>query len=307
MKHDTLIEDLLASERVILLREHPKLENALGRGTRNGRLSRVLPGVYADPATATDPTTRIAAVSRWDPDAVICGRAAASLTYWPEIEVGTIQVASPIRHHRQSGFEFTRRRVPPELVRTLGEIALTVPSLTAVELATLEFTDPIDVALRQRQVTLDSLKAALRATPFREGNRDRWSVLLDSRAEPWSRAERLAHRLYREAGIRGWVTNRRTVIPDWATYYLDIAFEQQQVASEIDGQIHERDAGLFESDRLRQNALVLHGWLILRFTWRMLTEDPDYVVRTTQQALAMADGIVPRTGCRGRDTPRSTA
>jgi very-short-patch-repair endonuclease len=307
VKHDTVIDDLLAAERIILLREHAELENALVRGARSGRLARVLPGVYADAAAATEPITRIAAVSRWDPDAVICGRAAASLTYWDEIAVGTIQVASPARHQQQTGYEFTRRRIPPELIQELGQIAVTVPSLTAVELATLEFTDPIDLALRQRQATLDSLKAALRATPFRSGNRDRWSVLLDSRAEPWSRAERLAHRLYREAGIRGWVTNRRTVIPDWATYYLDIAFEQQQVASEIDGLIHERDAGLFESDRLRQNALVLNGWLILRFTWGMLTEDPDYVVRTTRQALATADGFVPRAGCRGRDTPRRTA
>jgi very-short-patch-repair endonuclease len=43
---------------------------------------------------------------------------------------------------------------------------------------------------------------------------------------------------------------------------------------------------VFESDRLRQNALLLAGWLVLRFTWQMLTEDPDYVVRTTRQALA---------------------
>ena len=113
-------------------------------------------------------------------------------------------------------------------------------------------------------------------------------MLLDSRAEPWSRAERLAHRLYRGAGIAGWVGNLKTV-PDWATYYLDIAFERQRLACEIDGG-DPRQRRRFETDRERQNALVLCGWTVLRFTWRMLTEDPAYVVWATRQALAMADG-----------------
>ncbi|HYI57710.1 MAG TPA: DUF559 domain-containing protein, partial [Microlunatus sp.] len=63
----------------------------------------------------------------------------------------------------------------------------------------------------------------------------------------------------------------------------------QRVATEIDGELHDRDAGMFEGDRLRQNALVLRGWIVLRFTWRMLTECSDYVVSTTREALAVAD------------------
>jgi very-short-patch-repair endonuclease len=46
---------------------------------------------------------------------------------------------------------------------------------------------------------------------------------------------------------------------------------------------------VFESDRRRQNALVLEGWLVLRFTWRMLTEQPDLVVRSIQEALSARD------------------
>ncbi|HEX2308075.1 MAG TPA: hypothetical protein VHI14_07145 [Jatrophihabitantaceae bacterium] len=36
--------------------------------------------------------------------------------------------------------------------------------------------------------------------------------------------------------------------------------------------------GRFESDRLRQNELVAAGWRVLRFTWRMLYDDPDRVL-----------------------------
>lgn len=286
MRHDHLIEDLLASEHVILRREHPILDDALTRACARGRLSRLLPGVYVDPGLVTDPLTKMAAVSRWDPDAVIRGRGAARLTYWPKVQVGsTLQVASTAQHRPQPGFEFTRWRVPVEQVVSRGPIRVTAPALTAVELATLDDTDPIDIALHSKQVTLTAMRDALRVTPQRAGNVARWQVLLDSRAEPWSRAERLTHRLYRADGITGWTTNRRTIIPGAGTYYLDIAFDRERVAGEVDGREYHCQPDMFEIDRHRQNALLLDGWLVIRFTWRMLTEDPAYVLHTTRRAL----------------------
>ena len=49
--------------------------------------------------------------------------------------------------------------------------------------------------------------------------------------------------------------------------------------------IHQLDPELFESDRRRQNALVLGGWRVLRFTWRMLAEDPGYFTTQVRRAL----------------------
>ena len=132
------------------------------RAVEAGRLRRLLPGVYVAASRSADLTVRATAINRWDPDAVICGRAAAALSYWPEIKPGgLIEVASPNRHAYQRGFRFTQRTIPPELIRTRGELRLTAPSLTAMELATYEFTDPIDIALRTRVATLDSLRDAI--------------------------------------------------------------------------------------------------------------------------------------------------
>lgn len=307
MRHEGALEHLLSDDGVILTREHPEaVRCALKRSARAGRLARVLPGVYVAAAAAGDLATRVTAVARWDPSAVICGRAAAALTYWPEVKHGPIEVASTVRHAPQPGFRFTQRSVPPELVILCRGVRLTSPSLTAVELADFEFTDPIDIALRRRAASLRSLRAALAQTPHRRGNAERWQVLLDSRAEPWSAAERLAHRLYRRAGIDGWVANHKVVIRDWGTYYLDAAFRRQRVASEIDGLVHLDDRRLFETDRLRQNALVLEGWLILRFTWLMLTEDPRYVIDATRRALAERDRFPRLNGRTARDTPSWT-
>ena len=272
MKTDTLIEHLLTEHPVLLARDHRDLRHAILRGTEAGRLRRLLPGVYVDAGRADELAIKAAAVARWDPSAVICGRAAAALTYWPKITVGPLVLASPVRHARQRGF--VERRIPADLVREVDHVRTTVPALTAVELATSDFTDPIDIALRQRVASLRSMHEAIRLTSHRRGHTDRRRVLLDSRDEPWSAAERLAQRIYRRAGITGWTTNLKTVVPDVGTYYLDIAFRRERVASEIDGRLHETDVDLFESDRIRQNVLMLRGWLVLRFTWHMLDADP---------------------------------
>jgi very-short-patch-repair endonuclease len=68
-------------------------------------------------------------------------------------------------------------------------------------------------------------------------------------------------------------------------YYLDVGFRSQKLVLEIDGRIHQTDRHLFESDRWRQNALVLAGWRVLRFTWRMVEDHPDQFVRQVRRAL----------------------
>jgi hypothetical protein len=69
-----------------------------------------------------------------------------------------------------------------------------------------------------------------------------------------------------------------------------------KLAIEIDGRLHEKDEDLFESDRSRQNALVVDGWRVLRFTWRMLKEHPEVVVAAIRQALLS----ITDTGLRRR-------
>jgi len=116
----------------------------------------------------------------------------------------------------------------------------TDPALTAIDLATFECTDAIDIALRTRSATLTRMHEALRRTPRRPGNGDRTRLLLNSRDEPWSAAERKARRLLRAARIVGWRTNV-PVILSGQRYYLDVAFRAKKLAIEIDGRIHQLD------------------------------------------------------------------
>ena len=94
------------------------------------------------------------------------------------------------------------------------------------------------------------------------------------------------HRLLRSAGITGWKANQPVTV-DGSTYYLDVLFRDMRLLIEIDGREHHIGKEVFETDRWRQNLLVLNGWCVLRFTWAMIEERPDEVVAMVRAALAM--------------------
>lgn len=268
-------------ERVVARKEHPELAGAMGRLVRDGTLAPVLPGVYGPASQVRGRDVRLAALRCWAPDAVLVGRTAAQLTYWPDLPGDEVECALRWKREPQRGFRFSRRLVPPELVVIRRGLAVTSPALAALDLSSELGGEPIDQALRARAVTLDGLWQALRLTPARAGNQDRRALLVDSREQPWSAAERLAHRLLRRARIKDWRGNHPVTV-EGQRYFLDIAFPSVRVVVEIDGRLHEDDADVFEGDRWRQNALVRAGWTVLRFTWRMLREHPEHFVEAVR-------------------------
>ena len=114
---------------------------------------------------------------------------AAQVSFWPDLHVDVVDCA--VRHNRapQRGYRFTRRTIPPELVASRFGLRYTSPALTALDLCATVGGDGIDQALRTRATTLAQLHRAMELTAARVGNRVKRQLLLDSRAEPWSKAE----------------------------------------------------------------------------------------------------------------------
>ncbi len=280
------IQQVLATEGVIARRDHPKLVGTIERLVRNGKLRPVLPGVYAEPGACDSIRTRIRAVMRWDPDVVLLGSAAAWVSFWPEIRVTHILCSVKHQRRTQPGYKFTRQQIPAELVVNRSGIRYTSPAMTALDLCGAMGGDAIDQALRARVTTLGRLYRALELTGGRKGNRTKRQLLLDSRAEPWSEAERSFHRLLRNAGITGWRANRPVVLDD-STFYVDVIFRKLKLVIEIDGRLYHTGAEVFESDRRRQNLLVLSGWCVLRFTWTMIEDHPEKVIAMVREAIKM--------------------
>ncbi len=278
------INRIVAESGVLVRRDHPALAAAIAWRVRQGHLAAVLPGVYAVAVRADDFDVRVRALSSVDPDAVLTGASAARVSFWPALRHDVVECATRRQHAPRPGFVFRRSRVPAELVMERPGLRLTAPALTALDLCAEVGGDGIDQVLRTRTATLTGLWRALELTSGRPGNGARRRLLLDSRDEPWSAAERRAHRLLRAAGITGWLANYPVVL-EGRRYFLDIAFPKIRLVLEIDGRLHEDDREVFENDRLRQNALVLDGWTVLRFTWRMLDTDPAAFIAAVRAAL----------------------
>lgn len=280
------IQRILRSQGVIEVRDHPQLRGAIDWRVRTGDLVPVLPGVYAPAATAKTTATRIAAVPAWDRDAVLTDEVAASVSFWPEVSVPVVRCA--VRHQRrpQAGYEFSRRHIPPELVWQYGRLNLTSAALTALDLCERLGGEAIDQALYSRTTTLDLMREALALTTKRIGNPTRRELLLDSRDEPWSEAERELHRLLRKAGITGWKGNKPVRI-DGRDIFPDVVFRRLRLVIEVDGRKFHSKPEIFEADRKRQNLLVLHGWRVLRVTANMIRDEPQQVIATIQEAIAM--------------------
>jgi len=280
------IQHLLTTQGLIVRRQHPDLDAGVAYLARKGELKRLLPGIYVAETSASTPRTRMQALMAYDPNAVLTEAAAASVSFWPSIAVDTVTCA--VAHHRseQRGYQFSRRAIPAELVVERGGLRYTAPALTALDLCASLGGDGIDQALRSRHTTLRHLHRAMELTAARVGNRTRRELLLDSRDEPWSAAERRLHRLLREAGITGWKANQPVTI-EGSTYYIDVLFRGIRLVIEIDGREHHIGKEVFETDRWRQNLLVLDGWFVLRFTWAMIMERPDEVLAMIRSALAM--------------------
>jgi very-short-patch-repair endonuclease len=280
------IQAVLAREGVVAIRDHPDLVGPIRWLVRRGDLHAVLPGVYAPRSDVDTLDTRIRALMAWDPNAVLVGAAAARVSFWPTIRVPTVTCA--LKHHRQPqrGFHFSRRQVPAELVVSRGSLRYTSPAMTALDLSESHGGDAIDEALRARATTLQDLHRALQLTSARLGNAERRRMLLDSKDEPWSAAERKFHRLLRDAGMTAWKANQPVVLGG-SLFFLDVAFRGVKLAIELDGRLYHSGSEVFETDRWRQNLLILDGWCVLRFTSVMIDERPTDVIAMVREALEM--------------------
>ena len=99
-------------------------------------------------------------------------------------------------------------------------------------------------------------------------------------------AESALHKLLGGLGGAGaaWRANVPIALAD-RRVVVDILFPAAGIVVELDGQRFHSGADEFQSDRDRQNALVLAGYVVLRFTWFDVTRRPEYVLDTIEHNL----------------------
>lgn len=97
--------------------------------------------------------------------------------------------------------------------------------------------------------------------------------------------ERQLLTLLRRHRVTGWVANAELMIGSLRCY-PDVLFKDARIIVEFDGYAVHSQPEVFESDRRRQNLLVLAGYGVLRYTWTQLNEQPEVVIAQLRTLLA---------------------
>jgi very-short-patch-repair endonuclease len=241
-------------------------------------------GVYfVDDRPFTDAARIRAAVWGYGSRAAASGLAAAwwhgMTAFAPEV----VEVTVPKSSHGRSrdGTRLRRRDLSSTDIVERNGLQLSAVPLTVLEAAvrTRGGAKLFDSAL-QRHVELPTLWTAHLRNKGRHGSPAARRLLQAADGGAKSEAERLFQRLLTSAGIGGWLANRRV-----AGYEVDFVFRDAMLAIEIDGFAFHSDGNDFQHDRVKQNAIALAGWQVLRFTWLDLTEYPDRVLAEVRRAI----------------------
>jgi very-short-patch-repair endonuclease len=257
------------------------------------RLSLVLPGVYRISGSALTDDHALAAGLLFT-RGVASHRSAAHLMELidsppshPEIIVGRTQ------SQKTAGLILHRSRdlVGADTLRIHG-LRSTNATRTLIDLGAVVsdsvLESALERALHQRLTTVPRLQARLAASVRRSGIAALRRVL-DLRAPRHAPTES-------ELELLIWQILRRHRVPlperqvevniGGSSYRLDLAYRSEMIFIEGDGFGVHSTRSAFESDRTRQNRLVIGGWLPLRFTWQQARGGEDDLAAQVRSALA---------------------
>jgi very-short-patch-repair endonuclease len=258
---------------------------AVSRRVRSGKWRRTSPGVYfVDDRPFTDAARIRAAVWSYGEQASASGMAAAWWHALTHFAPNAVEVTVPRNSHGRchDGCRVRRRDLKPADIVEVRGMRVTELALTVVEAAVRPRRNVklFDAAL-QRRVDLPSLWRAHMRNKGRYGSPAARMLLQVAADGAHSQAERTLIQLLKAARLTGWKANYPV-----AGYKVDVGFPNQKVALEVDGLAFHTDSDDFHQDRIRQNAIALAGWQVLRFTWLDLTEYPDRVIAEIRHAIS---------------------
>ena len=130
-------------------------------------------------------------------------------------------------------------------------------------------------SLRDRRLSVAELRTEEVRRPALPGRRGLRSLVdlvaqgCQSELEIWGVREVL-----RAPGMPCFVRQHLVVLP-FGTVHLDAAVPELKVAVELDGAAFHGSPEAREQDTRRDVALAAVGWVVLRFTYRRLTREPE--------------------------------
>lgn len=279
--------------------------STLARRVADGIFVRLSRGVLALPGTSSRPDVMMRAAGRLL-GAVVSHESAARIHGMsPVPKVAQPSVTVP---HRGT-YTFPGLTVHqstdllPEHIVTINTLRVTSSVRTLLDLAKVlrgkRLGRIVDSSLAGGIVDFDELVDLYFALTRqgKKGMRQMGQILgerADEKRVPETVIETMLFRLLVDAGIKRPVKQFHAPWLERVDGRVDFAYVDEQIVMEADSR---RWHGLFDAfniDRRRDIAAQLAGWIVLRITWQMITEEPAFVVGSVRRALEMRSAGVSR-------------
>ncbi len=263
---------------------------------RDGVFVRVARGIYALPGAATRHEVILDAACR-ALGAVVSHMSAAKLH-----KLGPLPRHTPtitVAHRSTHTFPGVEVHQSTDMVEThttiLGSVRVTTPERTIIDLSQVMHERRLDTVLDRglaSGVVDFELLISLHRSMARKGKPGVAMLRrlleergMDTRAVD-SELERRFLRLITDAALPVPETQFRAPWLSPIGGRIDFAYPDRRLVVEVDGRRWHALSTAFESDRVRDNAAQLAGWRVLRFTWKMVVDEPLQVVSVLRQALS---------------------
>lgn len=269
-------------------------KTTLQRRTADGIFVKIAPGLFALPGTATraDLALRAAQIHL---NAVVSHQSAARIH---RLEVfGKSPPSVTVSHRGTHSFEGVVVHQATDLLEehlvTIDGLRVTTPARTLVDLAKVLGRPRLEQAIEHALITgrVDLAEfVEMVAALSRRGKKGfkNLHMIIDGRLVGFekleSELERIMLRLIDEAGLPTPVMQFEAPWLRPLKGRVDLAYPDLRILVECDSRRWHGRFDAFEVDRVRDNAAQLAGWIVLRFTWRMIKDEPSKVVATIKGA-----------------------
>ena len=256
-----------------------------------GRLHVVFPRVVAvvPPSLLRPKGLIMAAILACDAGTAASHRSSSMLFELRLPQRRWIDVTTPgARGHRRAGIQIhdglTLTAADTILVDNIPCTTLARTLLDVAETGTRrEVERAIDRAEQQELLDMRALDAVLAGANRRRGAKLLRAVLAEHRAGSTltrSELEEAFLAICRAAGLPPGAVNAWIPFPDGGGAEADFLWREQRLIAEVDGRSVHATQRSFQSDRRRDQRLMLLGWRVVRFTWQQVTFEPAYVAKT---------------------------
>lgn len=271
--------------------------STLQRRVADGVFVRVNRGVLALPGTATRPDLAMRAALR-TLNAVVSHQSAAHIHELEPI-LESSQPSVTVSHRSTHSFPGVTVHQSTDLLdehtQYIDGMRVTTPVRTLVDLSKVlgrrRLARVVEQALVSRKVDIDDL-ADLVSSLSRRGKvgMKRMHRVLDDltgQSVPETELERILVDLIVDAGLPEPIKQFSAPWLKPLNGRVDLAYPDYTIVIEADSRRWHGSFDAFETDRIRDNAAQIAGWIVLRITWRMIKDDPSTVIQTVKGALEM--------------------